>query len=136
MHICESFSQFVWTLIFCSILLVSVAFIISSRIYKNIYPKMKLCSNEVVLIPFRLVIRKNDQNNHGNLIRIDIIQKLETLTKLKLRYQLDWASNNVKPLVWYIFRSQLVWSLLRQGVILIVTLDLLDTCLCCMNNFC
>ena len=97
---------------------------------------MKLCSNEVVLIPFRLVIRKNDQNNHGNLIRIDIIQKLETLTKLKLRYQLDWALNNVKPQVWYIFRSQLVWSLLRQGVILIVTLDLLDTCLCCMNNFC
>ena len=64
MHICEFFFQFVWTLTFCSILLVSVAFIISSRIYKNMYPKMKLCSNEVVLIPFRLVIRKNDQNDH------------------------------------------------------------------------
>ncbi len=40
-------------LIFCSILLVSVAFIISSRIYKKIYPEMKLNTEEVVLIPFR-----------------------------------------------------------------------------------
>ena len=39
--------------IFCSILLVSVAFIISSRIYKKMYPEMKLNSEEVVLIPFR-----------------------------------------------------------------------------------
>ena len=48
--------QFVWILIFCSISLVSVAFIITSRIYKKMYPEMKLNSNEVVLIPFRFVI--------------------------------------------------------------------------------
>ena len=53
MHICEFFSQFVWMWIFCSILLVSVAFIISSRIYKKMYPGIKLNSEEVVLIPFR-----------------------------------------------------------------------------------
>ena len=41
--------------IFCSILLVSVAFIISSRVYKKMYPEMKLNSEEVVLIPFRFV---------------------------------------------------------------------------------
>ena len=40
-------------LIFCSILLVSVAFIISSKIYKKMVPEMKLNSEEVVLIPFR-----------------------------------------------------------------------------------
>ena len=55
MHICEFFSQFVWMLIFCSMLFVSVAFIISSRIYKKIYPGIKLNSNEVVLMPFRFV---------------------------------------------------------------------------------
>ena len=43
-------------LIFCSILFVSVAFIISSRVYKKMYPEMKLNSEEVVLIPFRFVI--------------------------------------------------------------------------------
>ena len=43
-------------MIFCSILLVSVAFIISSRIYKKMYPEMKLNSEEVVLIPFRYVL--------------------------------------------------------------------------------
>ena len=43
-------------LIFCSILLVSVAFIISSRVYKKVYPDMKLNSVEVVLIPFRFDI--------------------------------------------------------------------------------
>ena len=47
------FPQFVWMCIFCSILLVSVAFIISSRIYKKMYPGIKLNSEEVVLIPFR-----------------------------------------------------------------------------------
>ena len=48
-------TQFVWMLIFCSMLFVSVAFIISSRIYKKIYPGIKLNSNEVVLMPFRFV---------------------------------------------------------------------------------
>ena len=43
-------------LIFCSMLFVSVALIITSRIYKKMYPGMKLNSNEVVLIPFRLVL--------------------------------------------------------------------------------
>ena len=43
-------------MIFCSILLVSVAFIISSRIYKKMYPEMKLNSEEVVLIPLRYVL--------------------------------------------------------------------------------
>ena len=55
MQICKLISQFVWMMIFCSILLVSVAFIISSRIYKKMYPGMKLNSIEVVLIPFRYV---------------------------------------------------------------------------------
>ena len=50
-------------MIFCSILLVSVAFIISSRIYKKMYPEIKLNSEEVVIIPFRFVIGKQDQNN-------------------------------------------------------------------------
>ena len=48
-------TQFVWMLIFCSMLFVSVAFIITSRIYKKMYPEMKLNSEEVVLIPFRYV---------------------------------------------------------------------------------
>ena len=43
-------------LIFCSILFVSVAFIMTSRVYKKMYPGMKLHSNEVILIPFRFVI--------------------------------------------------------------------------------
>ena len=43
-------------LIICSILFVSVAFIISSGIYKKMYPEMKLNSEEVVLIPFRFVV--------------------------------------------------------------------------------
>ena len=53
MHICEFFFQLVWLLIFCSILFVSLALMISSRIYKTMHPQMNLDSNEVVLIPFR-----------------------------------------------------------------------------------
>ena len=59
----KNFSQFVWMCIFCSILLVSVAFIVSSRIYKKMYPEMKLNSVELVLIPFRYVICE-EQNDH------------------------------------------------------------------------
>ena len=46
--------------IFCSILFVSVALVISSRIYKKMYPEIKLNTEEVVLIPFRFVICKQD----------------------------------------------------------------------------
>ena len=53
MHICEFLSQLVWSLILCSILFVSLAFIITSRIYKKMHPQMNLDSKEVVLIPFR-----------------------------------------------------------------------------------
>ena len=52
---CDFIPKFVWMMIFYSILFVSAAFIISSRVYKKVYPEMKLNSEEVVLIPFRFV---------------------------------------------------------------------------------
>ena len=53
-YICGLFPlQYVWMWIACSILSVSLFMMISSRCYRDIYPRMSYPSTELVLIPFR-----------------------------------------------------------------------------------
>ena len=51
------FLKDVWMWIFCSILFVSMAMIISSICYKKMYPGIQLKSTELTLIPFRFITK-------------------------------------------------------------------------------
>ena len=54
--ICEFSPQFVWSWIFFSMLCVTMSLKICSRCYEKMFPGIRLISNELVLLPFRLLL--------------------------------------------------------------------------------